>query len=47
MPVVPATQEEEDHKWPEQKHETFTEKQMTAKKNIEPGSSCKDLKFNL
>jgi hypothetical protein len=47
MPVVPATQEAEDHSWPEQNYETFSEKQMEAKENSEPGSSCKDLKFNL
>jgi hypothetical protein len=37
MPVVPATQEAEDHTWPEQKHETFSGKQMKPKKNPEPG----------
>jgi hypothetical protein len=47
MTVVPATQEAEDHSWPEQKHETFSEKQMKEKKYPEPGSSCRNLKFNL
>jgi hypothetical protein len=47
MPVVPAMQEAEDNIWPDQKHETFSEKQMKAKKNPEPGSNCRDLKFNL
>jgi hypothetical protein len=32
MPVVSATQEAEDHSCPEQKHETFCEKQTKAKK---------------
>jgi hypothetical protein len=45
--MVPATQEAEDHTWPEQKHGTFSEKQMRTKKNPEPGSICRDLKFNL
>jgi hypothetical protein len=47
MSVVPATQEEKEHSWHEQKHETFSEKQMKTKRNPEPGSSCRDLKFNL
>jgi hypothetical protein len=28
MPVVPATQEAEDNIWPDQKHETFSEKRI-------------------
>jgi hypothetical protein len=44
--LVPATQEAEDHNWPEKKHKT-SEKQMKATKNPEPGSSCRDLSFNL
>jgi hypothetical protein len=47
MPVVSASQVAEDHSWPEQKYETFSEKQMKAKKKPEPGSNCRDLKFNL
>jgi hypothetical protein len=47
MPVVPATQEAEDHSCPEKKHVTFSEKQMKAKTKPELGSSCRDLMFNL
>jgi hypothetical protein len=32
MPVVPATQEAEDHSCPKQNYETFSEKQMEAKR---------------
>jgi hypothetical protein len=45
--MVPATQEAEDHTSPEQKQETFSEKQMKAKKDPEPGSGHRDLMFNL
>jgi hypothetical protein len=45
--VVPAIQEEKQHSWPDQKHKIFSEKQMKAKRKPEPGSSCRDLKFNL
>jgi hypothetical protein len=47
IPVVPAAMEAEDFSLPEQKHETFSEKPMKAENNPEPGSSYRDLKFNL
>jgi hypothetical protein len=47
MPGGPATQKAESNGWPEQKHETFSEKQMKAKRHPEPVPSCRDVKFIL